>query len=310
MELKDIEKENMEILEKKRKTKNPFARGIFSLYAEDRGIPPSFAHHDAELHTFRNVDIERIKDLGANCYTYLIWTESEKEFEFLPEFLKKAEKEGLEVWVYIVPPSEAPIGLDKPIQERKYPPFDMDYLKWAEEISKISVSHQNLTLWMIDDFGGHNLTLFTLDYTRKIYEKTKEINPKLLFGVCSYYDVIKDLTDKGYLLYFDAVLWGYQWSYKKWPDCGVSAKSLPFEINTYYKLCPGKILIPCIYFTRHPSWPKGRPTKEYLEKAIEISYKQAGICFVYTTPLKGTMQYDVVKNFINSIKLIPHRYEV
>ena len=294
-DIKRIENENLKIMENRRKKKDPFARGIISLYA---GMI-----YDKD----GNPDIEKtikiIKDLGANCYTYLIAYHPEKELEFLPKFLEKAEKENLEVWVYTVPPSEAPIGRDKPINERKYPPFDMDYLKWAEAIAKISCEYPNLTLWMIDDFDG-NLNFFTIEYTKKIYEKTKEINPKLLFGVCVYYNSINDFVNKGYLPFFDAVLWGYQHSYYLWPECGISAKSLPVEINTYYKLCPGKILIPCIYFTPHSSWPKERPTKEYLEEAMKIAFEQTGICWVYTTPRPGDFRYEIVKNFIGSHKLL------
>ncbi|MCM8818735.1 MAG: hypothetical protein NC915_04595 [Candidatus Omnitrophica bacterium] len=297
MELRDIEKlkkENLEIREKRRRTHNPFYRGIVSAYAG------AIYKEDGSV----NIDetLARIKDLGVNCYTYLIYQRSEKELESLPKFLEKAEKEGIEVWVYIVPPSEAPIGAKKPISEKKYPPYDMDYLKWAEKISEISLNYSNLTLWMIDDFDA-NLNFFTLEYTKKIYEKTKQINPKLLFGVCVYYDSIKNFVQKGYLPYFDAVLWGYQHSYIKFPECGLNATSLSVEINDYYKLCPDKILIPCIYFTPHSSWPKGRPTKEYLEQAIEIAYNESGICWVYTMPRPGTMQYEIVKKFMERVKL-------
>jgi len=293
-DIKKIENENIKIMKNRKKKKDPFARGIISLYA---GMI-----YDKDGNPDIEKMVEIIKDLRANCYTYLIAYRSEKELEFLPKFLEKAEKEGIEVWVYTVPPSEAPIGRDKPINERKYLPFDMDYLKWAEAIAKISLQYPNLTLWMIDDFDG-NLNFYTIEYTKKIYEKTKEINPKLLFGVCVYYNSIKDFVNKGYLPFFDAVLWGYQHSYSLWPECGISAKSLPVEINTYYKLCPGKILIPCIYFTPHSSWPKGRPTKEYLEEAIKIAFEQTGICWVYTTPKPGDFRYDIVKNFTTSLKL-------
>ena len=58
---------------------------------------------------------------------------------------------------------------------RKYPPFDLDYIKWVEAIAKISLIHPNLTLWMLDDFDG-NTDYFTLAYTQKIYQASKKIN--------------------------------------------------------------------------------------------------------------------------------------
>ncbi len=271
---------------------NSFYRGIISAYAgmiyKKDGTP------DIEA------ILNHIKELGVNCYTYLIYRYSDKELSMLPEFCEKAKEEGIEVWVYLVPPSEAPINRGKPINELRYPSFDMDYLKWAEEIAKISLQYSNLTLWMIDDFDG-NLSFFTLDYTKQIYEKSKSINPNLLFGVCVYHESLGKFTSRGYLKYTDALLWGYQHSSGLYPDCGLYPNTLPFEINDYLKT--GKIAIPCIYFTPHSSWPKGRPTEEYLKKAIEISFEQAGICWVFTTPRKGTFQYDIVKNFTNKHQL-------
>ncbi|MCM8807703.1 MAG: hypothetical protein NC926_07165, partial [Candidatus Omnitrophica bacterium] len=299
-DMKGLKEENLKIRKKRERTKNPFYRGIISAYAGTIYKKDDTVDIDAIL--------SRIKELGVNCYTYLICYKSEKELKDLPEFLKKAKEEGIEVWVYIVPPSEAPIDRDKAIYERKYPPFDMDYLKWAEKIAEISLEYPNLTLWMIDDFDA-NLNFFTLDYTKKIYEKTKEINPKLLFGVCVYYDSIENFVKMGYLPYFDAILWGFQHSSIKFPDCGLKADSLSVEINDYYKLCPDKILIPCIYFTPHSSWPFGRPTREYLEKALEIAFNEAGICWIFTMPKPGTMQYEIVKNFTNRIELKKRKFE-
>lgn len=292
-DISKIKEENLKIREERKKTGNPFYRGIISAYAG------AIYKKDGSVDV--NATISMLKDLGVNCYTYLIYTKSEKEFAALPEFCEKAEKEGLEVWVYIVPPSEAPINGNKPIPERRYPPFDMDYLKWAEAIAKISVEHPNLTLWMIDDFDG-NLEFFTLDYTRRIYELSKKIAPNLLFGVCVYHPNIKSFAKVGYLPYTDAILWGYQAGQND-PNSGISAKSLSIEINDYYKICKDKVIIPCIYFTRHSSWSKDRPTKEYLEEAIKIAYEEVGIVWVYTTPVPKTWKYDLLKNFINSITL-------
>jgi hypothetical protein len=262
---------------------NPFYRGIASAYwgmiYKGDGSPDI----DATL--------SLIKELGVNCYTYLIAYRSDKELSALSDFCSKAEKEGIEVWVYLVPPTEAP---------KDYPPYGLDYLKWAEAIANISLQHPNLTLWMIDDFD-HNLSFFTLDYTRQIYEKSKGINPNLLFGVCVYHENLKKFADLGYLQYTDALLWGYQHNSSLYPDCGVYPNSLPLEINDYLKT--GKIAIPCIYFTPHSSWPEGRPTKEYLQEAMKIAFEQAGICWVFTTPRPGTFQYDVVKDFTSSHQL-------
>lgn len=286
-----VERENIRIREGKTR-ENPFYRGIVSAYAGMRYKPDGTPDIEAMLST--------LKDLGVNCYTYLIAYRSDKELSALGDFCDRALEEGIEVWAYLIPPSEAPIDRDKPAPERRYPPYDMDYLKWASAIAKISLAHPNLTLWMIDDFDG-NLSFFTLDYTRQIYQTSKSINPKLLFGVCVYHESLKSFVEAGYLPYTDAILWGYQHSSFLYPDCGLYANSLPLEINDYLKT--GKIAIPCIYFTPHSSWPEGRPTKEYLEKAMDIAFEQAGIVWIFTTPSPGSFQYDVVKSFTRSHQL-------
>ena len=288
-----ISKENIKIREERRKN-GPVYRGIISAYGWLNYKQGGSVDVDAT--------IDRLKNLGVNCYAYLIASHSQAELAALPEFCSKAAQEGLEVWVFIAPPTEAPINAGKDIKEIKYPPFDMDYLKWAEAIAKISAEHPNLTLWMIDDYD-YNLNFFTVDYTREIYETVKKINPKLLFGVCVYYASIKNFVDRGYLPYFDAVVWGYQDNFTAYPDCGISAKSLPLEIKDYYNICTNKILIPCIYFTAHSSWPQDRPTRAYLEETIKISYEQTGMVWVYTTPHPGHWKHAVVKNYIDSIKL-------
>lgn len=285
-----VRRNNMAIISQRAKV-NPFYRGIVSAYWGMRYHPDGTPDIEAT--------ISLLKDLGVNCYAYLIAYRSEKELASLGDFCDKALKEGIEVWVYLVPPSEAPINRDKPISERKYPPFDMDYLKWAKAIAEISLQHPNITLWMIDDFD-HNFSFFTLDYTKQIYQTSKKINPKLLFGVCVYHENLESFVKAGYLTYVDALLWGYQHSYFLYPDCGFSPNTLPLEINDYLKT--GKIAIPCIYFTPHSSWPKGRPTKEYLEKAMDIAFEQAGIVWIFTTPTPGTFQFDVVKSFTNKNK--------
>ncbi len=289
--MEPIRRDNILKVKQRAKT-NPFYRGIISAYAgmsyKSDGTPDVDA------------TISLLKDLGVNCYTYLIAYRSDMELSSLGEFCDKALKEGIEVWVYLVPPSEAPVGRDKPISERKYPPFDMDYEKWAEAIATISLNYPNLTLWMIDDFDS-NLSFFTLDYTKRIYQTSKRINPKLLFGVCVYHENLKEFAQAGYLDYIDALLWGYQHNSALYQECGLYPNTLPLEINDYLKT--GKIAIPCLYFTPHSSWPLGRPTRDYLERAMKIAFEQAGIVWVFTTPSPGTFQYEVVKSFTSSHKL-------
>ena len=93
----------------------------------------------------------RLKELGVGTYYWLV--EPAKNWEDLKLFLPKAAQAGLQVWVYLVPPSESE---PQPGAGPKYPqPFLLDYVRWAEEIAKLSLQHTNLTGWVIDDFDGN-----------------------------------------------------------------------------------------------------------------------------------------------------------
>ncbi|MFB3897632.1 MAG: hypothetical protein ACE14V_15170 [bacterium] len=294
-DLAAIIEKNYAVRVARKETKTPFNRGIISAYAGMLYTPEG------------EVDIKstlaRLEDLGVNAYTYLIWQKSEKELAALPAFCDQAAKLGIEIWVYLVPPSEAPLNQQAQIADRKYPPFDMDYQKWAEAIAQISVTHPNLTLWMIDDFDA-NLDYFTLDYVKQMYETSKQLNPKLLVGYCVYHNRLKKYVDAGYMPYTDALLWGYQDGYWLYPDAGISPATLPAEINEYYQVCKDKPIIPGIYFSRHSSWPKDRPTLNYLLQAMNIAYDQAGIVWVYTTPSPESPKYNLVKKYIQNRQLI------
>ncbi|MFA5859998.1 MAG: hypothetical protein WC955_13135, partial [Elusimicrobiota bacterium] len=291
----NIVKSNIETYTSRKKSGNPFYRGIVSMYASHI--------YDQDKYPDIPKIIDMLKDAGVNNYSYLIYGQSAKEYAKLPDFCSAAAKEGIEVWVYLVPPSEAPINhRDKDIQKRKYPPYDMDYVKWMEELAKISLKYPNFTMIMIDDFY-HNLEYFTLDYTKKMYKALKKINPLLMSGQCVYRRQIDACVAAGYLPYIDAFVWGYQGSIAADPEAGLDCASLPVDIYDYYFLCKDKIIIPCVYFTPHSSWPRGRPTKEYLEKAMQIEWEQTGIMWVYTTPPQGSWKYNMIKDFVKDKKL-------
>lgn len=297
IDIAKYEQENLAIRAKRIQSGDPFHRGIISAYGRMMYYPDTTLNIDSML--------KLLKDLGVNCYTYLILNKSQAELAALPAFCEKAAKEGIEVWAYLVPPSEVPIGRKEPLSNRKYPPFDLDYIKWAEAIAKISLQHPNLTLWMIDDFDG-NMKYFTLEYTRKMYQTSKQINPNLKVGYCVYHDGdrLQRFVDGGYLPYCDGLLWGYQHNFWSEPNAGISAQNLPIEINDYYKICGDKLILPCIYFYRHSSWPQDRPTIKYLEEAMNIAYQQAGIVWLFTTPQPGTENFTLVQKYIKTHKLI------
>lgn len=141
------------------------------------------ADYDAELRgADKRVDndamVARLKELGVNTYFWLVW-HATTDWDDLKLFLPKAEKAGIDVWVYLVPPSESP-----PRTALYSEPFRLDYARWAEEIAKLSLDHKNLKAWVIDDFTGN----FKVEHVRDMQSRAKRINPQLAFLPLLYFD--------------------------------------------------------------------------------------------------------------------------
>lgn len=141
------------------------------------------ADYDAELrrpdgHVNTPAMVERLKALGANCYFWLIW-HAPTDWDDLQEFLPVARDAGIDVWVYLVPPSEPP-----PSQ-----PFGLDFITWAREIAKLSIQHPNLRAWVIDDFYA-NRSVLTPEYMAQVCAAAREINPNLAFYPLMYFPEI------------------------------------------------------------------------------------------------------------------------
>lgn len=121
--------------------------------------------------------VARLKELGINTYFWLIW-HAPTDWDDLKLFLPKAAKAKIDVWVYLVPPSESP-----PRTGLYSEPFRLDYGKWAEEIARLSLQHSNLKAWVIDDFTGN----FKVAEVRDMQARAKRINPKLPFLPLLYF---------------------------------------------------------------------------------------------------------------------------
>lgn len=85
------------------------------------------------------------RDTTADNVTQAQWND-------LPAFLSAAGTAGIEVWVYLVPPSESHAG-----GISNYAPFYWDYVTWGDEIGQLAATHTNLTAIVIDDFGGNTV---------------------------------------------------------------------------------------------------------------------------------------------------------
>jgi hypothetical protein len=147
--------------------------------------------------------VKRLKELGVNTYYWLVW-HAATDWDDLKVFLPKASEAGIEVWVYLVPPSESP-----PMYGTQYSePFRLDYVRWGEEIARLSVKHPNLTAWVIDDFYA-NHSFFTPAYLRETRARSKAINPRLALLPLMYFPEMRPKFVDDYRGVIDGVVVAY-----------------------------------------------------------------------------------------------------
>lgn len=180
----------------------PTSGGAQGLRPGGRPDAPMIADYNAELRgTDSHVDIplmiRQLRALGVNCYFWLIW-HAETDWEDLHRFLPEARKAGIDVWVYLVPPSEPP-----PSQ-----PFGLDFVRWGQEIAKLSLKYSNLRGWIIDDFYANSAKL-TPEYIARMQRAAKAINPNLLFYPLMYYREIHYPFVEAYAAVIDGVVVAY-----------------------------------------------------------------------------------------------------
>ncbi|MCY2954829.1 MAG: hypothetical protein NTU53_23100 [Planctomycetota bacterium] len=147
--------------------------------------------------------VARLKELGVTTYYWLIW-HAPTDWDDLKLFLPKARQAGIQVWAYLVPPTESPPKYGNQYSE----PFRLDHLRWAEEIARLSLQHPNLTAWVIDDFYA-NHEFFTPAYLHKAQERTRQINPKLRFLPLMYFNEIGPKFVEDYRSVIDGVVVAY-----------------------------------------------------------------------------------------------------
>lgn len=134
--------------------------------------------------------VQSLKASHANTYFWLIW-HGEHDWTDLQYFLPLAREAGIQVWVYLVPPSETPAGggVFKLYSE----PYRLDYVRWAQEIATLSLAHDNLMGYVIDDFWENTIPgRFTPEYAAQVASAGKSVNPKLRFFPLIYFHELED----------------------------------------------------------------------------------------------------------------------
>lgn len=150
--------------------------------------------------------LERLRELNVNTYMWLIWR-NKSDWDDLKEFLPKANAAGIKVWAYLVPPSETEID------HKGYPysePYRVDYIRWAQEIAKLSLQQPNLVGYVIDDFWSNiKPGRFSKEYIASFVRSGKELNPNLKFYPLIYFNEINPDSAKFLSKLVDGIIAAY-----------------------------------------------------------------------------------------------------
>jgi len=239
----------------------------------------------------RRADLPRLRrelsDLGANTYNFLVWHEP-TDWDDLRAFLPLARAQKIKVWVTLVPPTESP-----PKTKSYSEPYRTDYLRWAEEIARLSVTEPALVAWSIDDFA-HNLSTFTPATVRAMLAAARATNPRLAFVPCLYF---KQLTPKFATAYgdlLDGVLFPYRNESVKanLTDAGQVADEVA-RVRSLFR--PGLPVIIDVYATRHSSL--GNSTPDYVAQVIASGRACADGVMIYChqSPTAQAEKYATVR---------------
>jgi len=232
----------------------------------------AFGKRTADGHMDSAALIPDLRELHANTYNFLI-AGSARGWDDLHSFLPLAAKNGICVWVTVLPPSEsAPKG--KVYSE----PFRLDYEKWAAELASLSLSEPALVAWSVDDFAYNLKEAFTPAQMRAIIAAQRAKNPNFAFAPCVYYKQATPAFAKQYGEFFDGILFPYR-SESTVAGFADATQVVP-EVKTLKERFGSDFpLIVDIYATRHSRL--GPSTPVYVEQVMKLAHPVADGVHIY-----------------------------
>ncbi len=155
---------------------------------------------DGLRHVDTPASIAALKALHANMHFYLMRNQMDWD-DMSKEFLPAAAEAGIDVFPYLVPPTECPDPCKLP--------FGADYPQIAIEIAKLSLRYPNLKGLAIDDFV-YNVKLYTPEYVAHLRNAAREINPKFKFYPLLYWRSMQPAFLDKYAASIDGVIFAYR----------------------------------------------------------------------------------------------------
>ena len=160
--------------------------------------------------------IAALQTAHMNTYAYLIYPDTaahsqigHARWDQLPMFADLAGRAGIDVYVYLVPPTE--------VAEKVYRPYHWDYSGWAAAIGRLASGHRSIKGIMLDDFGGNVIVRkslgfhFTPGYVADMVSAGRRNAPWLSFvPILYYHDMIgKNAMLSKYRQLIDGVVFPY-----------------------------------------------------------------------------------------------------
>jgi hypothetical protein len=148
-------------------------------------------------HIDTTATVSKLSAAHINTYAYLIYDSplygtgtaaqtTQAQWNDLPGFASAAATAGIDVLVYLVPPTES--------TQAGYLPYGWNYKSWADAIASLAVTHPNIREIVMDDFaantveGGSTLGFaFTPAYVSQMMTSARATAPWLKFRVIMYY---------------------------------------------------------------------------------------------------------------------------
>jgi hypothetical protein len=240
----------------------------------------------------KRVDVDRLVsqlvELHANTYSFCIHGYA-TDWDDLKLLLPAARAKGIQVWASLVPPSESP-----PRTKTYAEPFRLDYERWAVEFAKLSLQETNLVAWSIDDFTHNLAKTYTPEYTKRMLDGARRINPRLAFVPCCYYPGITESFATDYCTLLDGILFPYRHESNK-ADLKDTTLVEPELKHIKQLVGPSFPVVLDIYATAHSRL--GPSTPEYVREAMIAGHRAADGVMIYChqDPVKDPEKYQIIK---------------